>query len=289
MPIQNYKYRRGHPLVLLISTILALLLASTPMSIPAFAEWKHNLKVNSIEYKQTYGFWETLKLPKEFQINSIHAAALPTGKILLVAGSGNNRDSFNAYTNQGEIKVLKSALYDPETMKVKLISTPSDLFCSGHAVLQSGNLLIAGGTSGYELLKENVTKPAGALIIHDENPHSTSRVLKKGTKFTNSSGKVYESTQEVIVKPAVKMDHGNGNVMIMHSSTKVFVEAVAADTSYVTSQNEHFTIEGMVGEDVHDIYAQGGPMTLNKQDFRGDNKALNLLILQVKYMNRRKK
>ncbi len=80
------------------------------------------------------------------------------------------------------------------------------------------------------------------------------------------------------------MDHGNGNVMIMHSSTKVFVEAVAADTSYVTSQNEHFTIEGMVGEDVHDIYAQGGPMTLNKQDFRGDNKAYEFDPVKEEYV-----
>lgn len=265
-------HRRGHPLVLLITTVLALLMASLPVTYPATAEWSHNQKVNSVSYKQKYGFWETIDLPEEFMTNTIHAAALPTGKILLVAGSGNNRKNFNEYTSNGNIKVLKSVILDPETLNVKLIPTPSDLFCSGHALLQSGNLLIAGGTSGYELQEKDVKKAAGPITIHNENPDSPQHTFAKGTKFTSPNGKIYVSTQEVIVKPATKIDHGNGNVMIHHSSTKVFVEAINEGASFITDKTEQYKISGLEGTDTQNIYGQGGPMTLKKQDFRGDNK-----------------
>jgi hypothetical protein len=283
MHTQKSKKNRGEPFFLMATTVIALVVASTPISVPAFAELQHNLKISSTEYKQKYGLWQTIELPKEFKINAIHAAALPTGKILLVAGSGNNRDDFNAYNN-GDIKVLKTALLDPETLKIKLISTPSDLFCSGHALLQSGSLLIAGGTSGYELLKADVTKPAGTIIIHNESPDSAQRIFKKGTKFKNAGGKIYVSTQDATINPATKMDNGNGTNMIMHSSAQVFVEAVQADPSYVTTSNEHFNIEGLAGDDVHNIYGQGGPMTLDKQDFRGDNKSYEFDPIKEEYV-----
>lgn len=277
-------HRRGRPFVLLSTTLIALFIASTPMSVPAFAEWRHNTLINSLEYKQTHGYWETLDIPKEFKINTIHAAVLPTGKVLLVAGSGNNRESFNAYHNDGQIAVLKTAVLDPETHQIKLVKTPADLFCSGHALLHSGNLLVAGGTSGYELLGTAVTKPAGAMVLHNEDPDSPVKVFKKGTKFVNSAGKTYASLEDVTLPPATKMDHGRGRVMIHHSSAKVFVEAVAADSSYVTSKNEQFSIEGLRGSDTHNIYGQGGPMTLDKQDFRGDDVAYEFDPIKEEYV-----
>lgn len=281
--VPEYK-RRGRPHVLLLATIVALLISSMPVTVPAFADWRHNTKINSLEYKQTHGYWEILDIPKEFKINTIHAALLPTGKVLLVAGSGNNRENFNSYHNDSKIEVLKTAVLDPETRQVKLVETPSDLFCSGHALLHSGNLLVAGGTSGYELLGTEVTKPAGAMVIHNEDPDSPIKVFRKGTRFTSPSGKVYVSTQEAVVEPAQKIDHGQGNVMIHHSSTKVFVEAVEPDASYVTDKNEQFSIEGLRDSDARNIYGQGGPMTLNKQDFRGDNKAYEFDPIKEAYV-----
>jgi hypothetical protein len=277
-------YRRGSPLALLLTTLVALLIASSPMSVPALATWHHELKINSLEYKRTHGYWETLNIPEAFKLNTIHAALLPTGKVLLVAGSGNNRDNFNQFHDEGKIAVLKTAVLDPSTGHIKLVDTPNDLFCSGHALLQSGSLLVAGGTSGYELLEEEVKKPAGAMIIHNENPDSPVKVFKKGTRFTNQAGKVYVSTEDVIVHPAHKMDHGQGNVMIHHSSARVFVEAVAEDTSYVTDKMEHYSIEGLQGSDAQNIYGQGGPMTRKKQDFRGDDKAYEFDPIQEKYV-----
>lgn len=265
--------RRGQPFTLFVSTVIALLAASSPLSVPAVAEWHHNQIINAPDYLSSRGKWDIINLPEAFRLNTIHAALLPTGKVLLVAGSGNNRDSFNEFNNNDMISVLKTAVLDPTTMEVKIIPTPSDLFCSGHALLQSGKVLVAGGTSGYELLEGDVKKPAGAMIIHNENPDGKARSFNKGTRFTGPDGKVYVSTQDIVVQPATKMEHDDGSIMITHSSVTVFVEAVAEDTSYITTSNEHYDIVGLKGDDVHNIYGQGGPMTLNKQDYRGDNRA----------------
>ncbi len=284
VPHQPQKLKRGQPAVLLVSTILALLLASLPISAPALAEWHHESRINSTEYKQNYGNWEILDIPEEFRSNTIHAAALPTGKILLVAGSGNNRDNFDKFHDEGQIEVLATAVFDPATNNLKSVETPSDLFCSGHALLQTGNLLIAGGTSGYEILEGSVTKPGGAMVLHNEDPDSETRLFKKGTKFTSPSGKEYVSTQDVELEPASKMDHGNGNAMVHHSSAKVFVEAVKADDSYITDKSLQFAIEGLKGTDVQNIYGQGGPMTLDKQDYRGDNRAYEFDPIAEEYV-----
>lgn len=276
--------RRGRPFVMLLGTILGLLLASSPMSAPAVSTWRHNSQINSLDYKQDYGYWEVIDMPEEYKVNAIHAAMMPTGKVLLIAGTGNNRERFNAYQYDNALSVLKTVVFDPATRKAKVVPTPSDLFCSGHAFLQSGNLLVAGGTSGYELLKPDVKKPAGAMVIHNEDPDSPVRVFKKGTKFTSPSGKVYVSTQDAVVQPANKIDHGSGDVMIHHSSIKIFVEAVKPDASYVTDMNEQYKIEGLQGADQQNIYGQGGPMTLNKQDFRGDNQSFEFDPFKEEYV-----
>jgi hypothetical protein len=284
MPNANRKLHRGKPFFLFAATLIALIIASFPVSLPAFAEWRHETKVNSLEYKQKHGHWQLIDLPEEFRLNTIHAATLPTGKVLLVAGSGNNQDNFNQYSNEGSIKVLKTVVFDPETMKVKSVETPNDLFCSGHAFLQGGNLLVAGGTSGYEVLEGSVKKPGGPMVLHNEDPDSKPRIFPKGTRFVSPSGKVYVSTEEVKLEPAHKMDHGRGKVMIHHSSAKVFVEAEKEDASYVTDKNEQYKIEGLTGSDTRNIYGQGGPMTLNKQDFRGDEKTYEFDALTEQYV-----
>jgi hypothetical protein len=270
---QPIKKRRGQPIALFITTIVGLILASLPVAVPAVQAWQHEAQISSLSYKQAKGYWETISLPEEFRTNTVHAAVLPTGKVLLVAGSGNVRNTFISYHDNNEISVLKTVIYDPETREVKIVPTPSDMFCSGHALLPSGNLLIAGGTSGYELLASDVKSPAGPMIIHNENPDDSPRVLKVGTLFTSPSGKAYRTTQEARILPATKTDFGAGRVLIQHSTTTIFVEAVAESPTYVTSEIQKYTVEGLTGTESNNIYGQGGPMTLKKQDFRGDDKA----------------
>jgi hypothetical protein len=48
------------------------------------------------------GRWSVLDLPAQYRVNAIHAALLPTGKVLIVAGSGNIPVNFVA----GSFKTL---------------------------------------------------------------------------------------------------------------------------------------------------------------------------------------
>ena len=87
------------------------------------------------------GFWTTTSHPSP--VRAVHAALLRTGKVLLIAGSGNDPAEFAAGT-------FKTAIYDPTTGTLRSdIATPYDMFCSGHAFLPDGRLLVAGGTTAY--------------------------------------------------------------------------------------------------------------------------------------------
>lgn len=91
--------------------------------------------------KEQYGVWDVTTNPSP--VRSIHAALLHTGKVLLIAGSGNELEQFEA-------KSFRSVLWDPKTEKFTEVPTPWDAFCAGHTFLADGNLLVAGGTKGYE-------------------------------------------------------------------------------------------------------------------------------------------
>jgi hypothetical protein len=88
----------------------------------------------------TKGVWQVLPFPS--RVRAIHAVLLYTGNVLLVAGSGNDPNSFAAGT-------FMSAIYNPVKGTFQIIPTPDDFFCSGHVQLPNGNILIAGGTLAY--------------------------------------------------------------------------------------------------------------------------------------------
>jgi Galactose oxidase-like, Early set domain len=86
------------------------------------------------------GSWEVSPTPTP--VAAIHVALMHTGKVLLVAGSGNNKSEFQAGT-------FRTSIWDPKTNTFQSVATPWDAFCSGHAFLPDGRLLVTGGTSGY--------------------------------------------------------------------------------------------------------------------------------------------
>ncbi|MEE1756263.1 galactose oxidase early set domain-containing protein [Streptomyces sp. SP18CS02] len=88
----------------------------------------------------TEGAWEVL--PFRNPVRSMHAVVLRTGKVLLVAGSGNDPERFARGT-------FESAVYDPADGSFKEIRTPIDMFCAGHVQLSDGKVLIMGGNKGY--------------------------------------------------------------------------------------------------------------------------------------------
>lgn len=88
----------------------------------------------------TEGRWEVM--PFTNPVRSMHAVVLHNGKVLLVAGSGNNPAMFAAGT-------FTSAVYDPKTGSFKTIPTPADMFCAGHVQLYDGRVLIMSGNKAY--------------------------------------------------------------------------------------------------------------------------------------------
>jgi hypothetical protein len=81
-------------------------------------------------------------------INPIHAALLHTGKILVVAGSGNCPPAQTGCP-QGPSYSQGAALVDVQSGNITTLATAWDMFCNGMSIMQDGRVLINGGTKGY--------------------------------------------------------------------------------------------------------------------------------------------
>jgi len=88
----------------------------------------------------TQGQWTVLNYA--MPIRAMHATVLKNGKVLLIAGSGNNVDNFAAGT-------FKASVWDPIANTFTTLNVPKDMFCSGHVTLPDGRVLIQGGTKSY--------------------------------------------------------------------------------------------------------------------------------------------
>ncbi|MCL1470063.1 galactose oxidase-like domain-containing protein [Argonema antarcticum] len=86
------------------------------------------------------GIWRLL--PYNSQLLAVHAAVLPTNKVLFFSGSGNN--PANANNN------FRSVVWDYQKGTFFTPQTPVDFFCAGHSFLSDGSLLVAGGTKQYD-------------------------------------------------------------------------------------------------------------------------------------------
>ena len=87
--------------------------------------------------KALLGAWGN---PFDWPVLSIHASALPDGEVLTWGRSYG-----------------QETLWDPTTGGFQNIASPADLFCSGHALLPDGRLLVMGGHSGTDNIGIAVT------------------------------------------------------------------------------------------------------------------------------------
>jgi len=97
------------------------------------------------------GTWTVL--PYQMPINPIQATLLPTGKVLIVAGSEND-----ARNNSTGSESYRAAIWDPTgtTLASVVVQTLTyDVFCSGSAALPDGRTLVVGGTSDYSFKGDN--------------------------------------------------------------------------------------------------------------------------------------
>ncbi|MGP3968699.1 galactose oxidase-like domain-containing protein [Streptomyces sp. 6N223] len=241
-----------------------LLLAG--LNVPAaisFAEEKiHEYRISRPEYQARYGSWEIVDVPEEYQTRAIHAALLHTGKVLLIAGSGNNQESFDAGT-------FDSVLWDPATNTFTTVPTPDDVFCAGHAQLPSGRLLVAGGTARYEVLGDAVTHAGGSMRIKNEDPDNRRR-LPKGTRLRSPEGQEYVTEAAVTVPRATKeTDPDTGEVTVTASEARVFVTAVVEGERGVAAEPAQYRVVGLKGNQADNLYGMAGRLTLDDQDFQG--------------------
>ncbi|MGA4798697.1 galactose oxidase-like domain-containing protein [Streptomyces lavendulocolor] len=274
-------HRRNRARRILIGTAVVAVVAgfNGPALYRYGSEKYHDYTINKPEYKAANGHWDFLDVPSEFRINTIHAALLHTGKVLLVAGSGNNQKNFDA-------NKFESVLWDPSTNKFKMIPTPKDMFCAGHTQLPDGKLLIAGGTKRYEKLKGDVTKAGGLMIVHNEDPDKPI-TLPAGTKFTGkANGKTFVSKDPILVEKAEKVfDKATGRFLRTQPGLgRIYVEAEESGKEFETGTEDNYKVVGLKGKDARNVYGMAQKLALDKKDFQGIKDAFEFDPVAEKYI-----
>ncbi|WP_405488751.1 galactose oxidase-like domain-containing protein [Streptomyces sp. NBC_00096] len=264
----------------------ALLLAlNAPAALSFAGDTYHSYKIGRYSYRIQYGSWGLIDLPAEYRINAMHAALLHTGKVLLIAGSGNNQRNFDKGT-------FSTVLWDPKDDTFRKIPTPEDFFCSGHSQLPDGQLLVAGGTARYEVLGGKVTRAGGGMRVKNESPDKEVR-LAKGTVFRSPSGVEYVSKFDVTVPKATRrfeIPYGQGGRMmpwktvVVAAEARVFVEAVREGAGGLTTQAAQYAVAGLTGRDAHDVYGLAERLSADKQDFQGIKSAYEFDPVAEKYV-----
>ncbi|WP_328678983.1 kelch motif-containing protein [Streptomyces sp. NBC_01261] len=256
--------------VLGIGGVAVLAGLNAPAALDFAGEQYHEYKITRPEYMAKYGSWDQIDIPKEYRTNAIHASLLHTGKVLIVAGSGNEQKKFNAGS-------FDTVLWDPKADTFKKIPTPVDFFCGGHSQLPSGNLLVAGGTARYELLDGEVKRAGGGMRVKNESPNKA-MFLKKGTRFRSPAGVDYVTRFDVTVPKAkreFKVTYNARGAMqpwqtkVTASEVRVFVEAAEAGPMSVTENQAQYDIVGLKGKDANNTYGLSEKITLEKQDYQG--------------------
>ncbi|MFE5600169.1 galactose oxidase-like domain-containing protein [Streptomyces coelicoflavus] len=271
--------RRARRFAIGTAVVVALAGMNGPWLYRFGTEKYHQYKINQPEYKAANGKWEIIEFPEKYRQNTIHAALLRTGKVLMVAGSGNNQDNSDA-------KQYDTRIWDPVKGTIKKVPTPSDLFCTGHTQLANGNLLIAGGTKRYEKLKGDVTKAGGLMVVHNENPDKPI-TLPAGTRFTGKeNGKTFVSKDPVLVPRAEKVfDKATGKFLRNDPGLgRIYVEAQKSGHKYETGTEDNYRIQGLSGADARNTYGIAQKLALDKKDFQGIRDAFEFDPVAEKYI-----
>ncbi|ANJ07680.1 radical copper oxidase GlxA [Streptomyces parvulus] len=271
--------RRARRFAIGTAVVVALAGMNGPWLYRFGTEKYHQYKINQPEYKAANGKWEIVEFPEKYRQNTIHAALLRTGKVLLVAGSGNNQDN-------ADDKRYDTRIWDPVKGTVKKVPTPTDLFCTGHTQLANGNLLIAGGTKRYEKLKGDVTKAGGLMVVHNENPDQPI-TLPAGTRFTGKeNGKTFVSKDPVLVPRAEKVFDPDTGEFVRNDPGlgRIYVEAQRSGAQYETGTEDNYRVQGLSGADARNTYGIAQKLALDKKDFQGIRDAFEFDPVAEKYI-----
>ncbi|MCX5006699.1 DUF1929 domain-containing protein [Streptomyces sp. NBC_00638] len=254
--------------------VVALVVLSTP-AMAGFAQHAyHRYESRQPAYKARYGSW-AVTTPK-YRLNPLHAILLHTGKVLLIAGPGDNAERFDG-------DVPTSTVWDPSTGSFKQVDAPADLFGGGHTQLADGKVLIAGGTTRQEAPKSDVKRAGGTMTVKNEDPDHA-RFLPRATVFRSTSGVEYRSRFAVRVA-AAKRNPGSrsGNAAVTAGAARVFVEAVEDGARGVTNTTERYAILGLKIKDGSSLYGSANRLGLDKTAFQGSKDAYEFDPMTEKY------
>ncbi|MCX5200989.1 DUF1929 domain-containing protein [Streptomyces sp. NBC_00237] len=274
--------RRAKRLSITAAVVVAVAAFNGPALYRFGSEQYHEYKINRQEYKAENGKWDFLDVPTDKKINTIHSALLHTGKVLLIAGSGNNQKNFDA----GK---FESVLWDPKNNTYKMIKTPKDMFCSGHTQLGDGKLLVAGGTKRYEKLEGDVTKAGGLMVVHNENPDKPI-TIPAGTVFQGKkNGKTYVSKDPVLVEKAKKVfattGPNKGKFLRTEAGLgRIYVEAKQSGKQYESGAQDNYAIPSLTGANARNTYGVAEKLALDKKDFQGIREAYEFDPVAEKYI-----
>ena len=139
------------------------------------------------------GKWNTLS--NTMPINPVHVALLSTGKVLVVAGSGNCPPSQSGCPSgppYGPSNRSGALIVDPVSgQTITQFSLSWDMFCNGMVLLQDGTVLIDGGTIQYDPF---YGQPQAAIFNPATNTFSNTQNMGDGrwypTLVTLGDGRV---------------------------------------------------------------------------------------------------
>jgi hypothetical protein len=305
--------RRPPRFYAMAAAAIVLLAANGQVIVQFLSSQLHAYIISRHSYKARYGSWQLLELPQQERVHAVHAALLQTGKVLIIAGSGNSQQLFARNT-------FKTLLWDPRSNQTRPIPTPVDMFCAGHAFLPDGRLLVAGGTQRYEALANTVTNAGGAMRISNESPKGP-HPFPAGTTFVAANGQTYRSNVAITVPAARRRigprrdtrhgqgpgpghgqgpgpghgqgpgpGHGQGpghdrhrDVEVIAGVANVWVTAVSRGAAGVAGAGARYRIQGLAGADARNLYGIGGRLLLGKEDFQGTNAAYIFDPLSERY------
>ena len=260
--------RRQRAIQSLVGVLVVIVLATVngPPLVGFAKSVYHNWKINAASYKRRYGHWSILSVPTGMRINAIHTIVLNSGKVLMLAGSGNDIGNFDAGR-------FESLVWNPANNSFKKIATPYDMFCEGMAILPDGKVLIAGGTARYEVLASQVHYAAGVMTVIN-NSSTTALTLPAGTTFRSTSGQLYRATAAAAIPPARRLAAAERHGAVVNPSyTPLWVKAVQRGNAPVTQTQQAYTIEGLPRDAARSLQATSFSLTRGSQDFWGTNKS----------------
>jgi hypothetical protein len=173
------------------------------------------------------GRWYTL--PTVMPINPVHVALMHNGKVLIIAGSGNDPANKN----------LQAAVWDTKTVTIKTFTIAYDMFCNGMVVLPNGSPLVLGGTLQYDPF-------FGQPLVSTFNPST-----EKFVSLPKMSGGRWYPSAVVLGNGSVLVYSGLNtslNTTVQIWTGKAWTAAGTAFTSMPLYPRQHLLPDGKVFE-----------------------------------------